>query len=169
MKSKKILVVILSISLILSVILILISSGLAKREPNLEWITFSEDLYGDQEVGGCCGNAGPFPEYTMTLSDTFPEEFRGEHTGQIFISGFGRKMPWAYKVQFWWTETEGDTETECFIEFRGGVVHKDRKTKILTATFENVESCEIWIGWDLQEPVTVTFTLTRDPHHPANK
>ena len=47
-----------------------------------------------------------------------------------------------------------------FIEFRGGVVHKDRKTKILTATFENVESCEIWIGWDLQEPVTVTFTLT---------
>jgi len=165
MKSKRISVLILSIALILSVTLILVSSGLAKREPNSERITFTGDLVGDQEVEGCCGNAGPWPEYTMFLSDNFPDEFQGNHTGNIFMNG----APGGYKVQFWWTEIEGGNETEYFIEFRGGVVHKDRKTKILTATYENVPSYEIWIGWDLQEPVTVTFTLTRDPHHPANK
>ena len=165
MKSKRISVLILSITLVLVSLIFVSSLGLSKREPNFEWITFSGDLEGSQEVEGCCGNAGPFPEYTMTLSDKFSEEFRGEHNGYIFISGFGRRMPWDYKVQFWWYE--GDTE--YFIEIRGGEVHKDKKTKILTVTFENVPTYEIWIDWDLQEPVTVTFTLTRDPYHPANK
>ena len=165
MKSKVIPSLILSIVLILSITLIFVSYGLSKREPNLELITFTGDLEGSQEVEGCCGNAGPFPEYTMTLSDKFPEEFQGTHTGNIFMNGFGRNMPWDYKVQFWWTE-DG---TEYFIEIRGGEVHKDKKTKILTVTFENVPSYEIWIGWVLLEPVTVTFTLIRDPHHPAIK
>ena len=141
MKSKRILVLILSIALFLSVTMILVSFGLSKREPNFEWITFTGDLEGSQEVEGCCGNAGPFPEYTMTLSDKFLEEFQGTHTGHIFISGFGRRMPWDYKVQFSWTETEGGPD--YFIEFRGGVVHKDRKTKILTVTFENVPTYEV--------------------------
>ena len=169
MKSKRISVLILSIVLILSVTLILVSSGLAKREPNFERITFTGDLSGDQEVEGCCGNAGPWPEYTMTLSDKFLEGFRGEHTGEIFMNGFGRRMPWAYKVQFWWWTEDG---TEYFIEFRGGVVHKDKKTKILTVTFENVPCYEIWKRGDLLTEtidVIVSFNLTRDPHHPANK
>ena len=166
MKSRKISVLIFSISLFLSITLILVSSGLSKRYPNLERITFSGDLYGDQEVEGCCGNAGPYPEYTMTLSEKFPEGFCGIHTGYIFMNGFGRNMEWDYKVQFWWWTEDG---TEYFIEIRGGEAHKDKRTKILTVTFENVPSYEIWIGWDEQEPVTVSFILTRDPHHPAIK
>ncbi len=164
MKSKGISVLFLSITLILVSIISVSSFGLSKPKPkpkpkpNPEWITFSGDLNGSQEVVGCCGNAGPFPEYTMTLSNKFPEEFRGTHTGNIFMNRFGRQMPWAYKVQFWWTE--GDTE--YFIEIRGGEVHKDKKTKILTVTFD-METCKIWINDVLPEPVTVTFTLKKDP------
>ncbi|MDX1799157.1 MAG: hypothetical protein R3255_10950 [Candidatus Lokiarchaeia archaeon] len=169
MKSKGILVVILSIALILSVTLILVGPVLSKPKPNPnsnpELIIFEGDLEGNQEVVGCCPNAGPWPEYTMTLSDNFQPEFRGEHIGNIFMNGFGQKLPWEYKVQFWWTEDD----TEYFIEIRGGEVQRDRKTKILTVTFVMVETYEIWIGYELQDNVIVTFTLTRDPHHPATK
>ena len=158
MKSKVISVSILSIALILVSLIFVSSFGLSKPKPNPERITFSGDLNGDQEVEGCCGNAGPFPEYTMTLSDNFPEDFRGTHTGNIFLSNFGRRMPWDYKVQFSWTE--GDTE--YFIEIRGGEVHKDKKTKIVTVTFD-IETWELWIGYELIDPVIVTFTLIRDP------
>ena len=164
MKSKRIPVLILSIALILSITLIFVSFGLSKREPNLERITFSGDLYGDQEVEGCCGNAGPYPEYNMTLSDVFPIPMPGEHEGNIFMNSFGRNMPWEYIVQFWWTE--GDTE--YFIEIRGGEKDQNKKTKILTVTF-HMETCNIWINDVLTEPKTVTFTLIRDPHHPTNE
>ena len=163
MKSKGI-SIILSIALILSITLIFVSFGLSKREPNFERITFSGDLYGDQEVEGCCPNAGPYPAYYMTLSDVFPIPMPGEHEGNIFMNGFGRNMPWAYKVQFWWIEDD----TEYFIEIRGGEIHQDKKTKILTVEFTE-EECNIWINDILTEPETVTFTLTRDPHHPATK
>ena len=172
MKSKRISVLILSIALILSVTLILASSGLSKREVNTERIAFSGDLYGDQEVVGCCPNAGPWPDYTMTLSEVFPIDMRGEHDGNIFMNSFGRNMDWAYKVQFWWGEGGDGYFYEYFIEIRGGVVHNDRKTKILTVTFENVPCYEIWKRGELLTKtveVNVTFTLTRDPHHPANK
>ena len=160
MKSKVISVSILSIALILVSLIFVSSFGLSKPKPkpNPERITFSGDLYGDQEVEGCCGNAGPFPEYTMTLSDNFPEDFRGTHTGNIFLNSFGRKMPWDYKVQFWWTEDD----TEYFIEIRGGEAHKDKKTKILTVTFDT-KTWELWIGYELIDPVTVIFTLIKDP------
>ena len=165
MNSKRISLSILSITLVLSITLIFVSSGLSKRDPNHERITFSGDLCGDQEVEGCCGNAGPFPEYTMTLSDNFALEFRGVHTGNIFMNRFGHNMPWEYKVQFWWTEDD----TEYFIEIRGGEVHSDRKTKILIVNFVMVQTYEIWIGYELQDNVIVTFTLTRDPHQPSIK
>ena len=174
MKSKKISVLILSIALFLSISLILVSSGLAKPKPkgpkiHSEYITFTGDLYGELEVVGCCPNAGPNPKYTMTLSDVFPWITEGNtetYDGYIFMNSFGRNMPWDYKVQFWWTETEGGTE--YFIEIRGGEAHKDKKTKILTVVFTG-EECNIWIGEDLIDPVTVSFTLTRDPNHPATK
>ena len=173
MKSKRISVLILSIALILSVTLILASSGLSKREVNTERITFSGDLYGDQEVVGCCPNAGPWPEYTMTLSDVFPQVMTGEeHDGHIFMNGFGHKMEWAYIVQFWWGEGGDGYFYDYFIEIRGGVVHNDRKTKILTVTFENVPCYEIWKRGELLTEtieVIITFNLTRDPHHPATK
>jgi hypothetical protein len=169
MKSKINSILIVSITMIL-VSLILVTSGLSKPRPNPnsnpELIIFEGDLEGNQEVVGCCPNAGPNPEYTMFLSDTFPPEFRGEHTGKIFMNSFGHNMQWDYKVQFWWNESD----TQYFIEIRGGEVHRDRKTKILTVTFDNVLCYEIWIGYDLQtDPVYVTFNITRDPHHPSIK
>ena len=176
MKSKVISVPILSITLILVSLILVSSFGLSKPKPNpkpeqnSEWITFSGDLYGDQEVEGCCGNAGPWPEYTMTLSDSFPEGFQGTHTGNMFLNRFGRNMEWAYKVQFWWGEGGDGCFYDYFIEIRGGEVHKDKKTKILNVTFDNVLTFELWIGcYELIDPVEVSFTLTRDPHHPGNK
>ncbi len=174
MKSKRILVLILSIALFLSVTMILVSFGLSKREPNLELITFTGDLEGSQDMAGCCPNAGPWPEYTMNLSEeVFPQEMTGEeHDGNIFMNRFGRNMDWAYKVQFWWGEGGDGYFYEYFIEIRGGVVHNDRKTKILTVTFENVPCYKILKRGELLPEtieVIVSFVLTRDPHHPANK
>ena len=188
MKSKNISVLVLSITLIL-VSFILVSCKydgsptqniseletlrLSKpKTPNLnsENITFTGDLVGSQEVEGCCPNAGPNPVYTMTLSDKFPEGFLGTHTGNIFMNSFGRNMEWDYKVQFWWGEGGDGYDYEYFIEIKGGVAHKDKKTKILTVTFIDIP-CKIWFKDVLlpESPVYVTFNLTRDPHHPANK
>jgi len=161
MKSKVISVSILSIALILVSLIFVSSFGLSKPnpKPNPERITFSGDLYGDQEVEGCCGNAGPFPEYTMTLSDNFPEEFQGTHIGNIFLNSFGRKMPWAYKVQFWW----GGENNEYFIEIRGGEVHKDKRTKILTVTFTQEDTCWTWDPSGDEIIIFIEFTLIKDP------
>ena len=50
------------------------TQGFSKKPVRSELITFSGDLTGAQEVIGCCPNAGPFPDYTMTLSgDLQPE------------------------------------------------------------------------------------------------
>jgi hypothetical protein len=122
-----------------------------------ELITFEGDFDGSQEVVNCCPNAGPFPEYTMTLSGPFPPEMSGrEISGNIFMNRFGRNLPWAYKVQFWWTENN----KEIFLEVRGGVIQKDRRNKITTVTFTR-DTCEIWIDNALTEKVLVDFTLTR--------
>jgi len=172
MKSKRISVLFLSITLILVSLIFVSSFGLSKPKPkpkpeqNSEWITFSGDLYGEQEVVGCCPNAGPNPEYTMNLSYVFPIDMRGEHDGYIFMNCFGRNMLWDYKFQFWWGEGGDDHFYEYFIEIRGGEAHKDKKTKILTVTFENVPCYEIWKRGELLTEtveVIVSFTLTRDP------
>jgi len=93
----------------------------------------SSYLYGVQEVEGCCPNAGPFPEYTLFLSDAenFPS---GTYDGQLFMNSFREGKNRMYKVQFW---TEGDDHI-C-IEIYGGVPDYDKKTKVLTVTFEDVD------------------------------
>ena len=122
-----------------------------------ELITFEGDFNGSQEVVNCCPNAGPNPEYTMTLSGLFPPEMSGrEISGNIFMNRFGRNLPWAYMVQFWWTENN----TVTFLEVRGGVVQKDKKNKVTTVTFTN-EQCKIWINDVITEKVLVDFILTR--------
>lgn len=158
MKSKVAPVLLLSITIILTFSLTLVISGLCKPKPNPELITFEGDLTGSQEVLGCCPNAGPYPEYIMTLSNNFPEEFRGTHAGNLFLNRFGRKMPWAYKVQFWW-----GGENEYFIEIRGGVVHEDKRTKILTVVFTKEDTCWTWDPNDVEEIIFIEFTLIRDP------
>ena len=121
----------------------------------------------------------PFPEYTMTLSDVFkdvfPQAMIGEPLdGNIFMNSFmdlslkGHGKRKSYIVQFWWGEGGDGYFYEYFIEIRGGEENQDKKTKILTVVFTG-EECNIWIDDVPQLPVTVTFTLIRDPHHPANK
>jgi len=132
---------------------------LDKKPIRSDQITFTGDLVGDEEVFGCCPNAGPSPEYTMdVVSDKFPVEFQGEHTGNIFLNGFGRSLPWAYKVQFWW-----GGEEEYFIEIRGGTVHKDKRTKILTVTFTQEDTCWTWDPNGVERIIFIDFTLIRAP------
>ena len=132
---------------------------LDKKPIRSDQITFTGDLVGDEEVFGCCPNAGPSPEYTMdVVSDKFPVEFQGEHTGNIFLNGFGRNLPWAYKVQFWW-----GGEEEYFIEIRGGTVHKDKRTKILTVTFTQEDTCWTWDPNGVERIIFIDFTLIRAP------
>ena len=169
MKSKKISVLVLSISLILVSLILVSSFGLSKRpKQNSEWIIFSGDLNGDQEVIGCCPNAGPNPEYTMTLSevffDVFPSsEINEPHVGHIFMNVFinlsehGRgKRKAMYLVKFWWTEGE----TDYFIEIRGGDIESNKKPKSLTVTFDEVP-CKIYIDNILTATVPVNFILKR--------
>ena len=129
--------------------------------PTSELISFDGDLAGSQVVEDCCPNAGPFPEYIMTLEeDLFPAEISGrELDGNIFMNKLGKGKSKSYMVQFWWT----DNGSDYFIEIRGGVFQEDKITKTLIATF-TAASCKIFTD-DILPPTTVsvTFILTRAP------
>ncbi|MBT8397077.1 MAG: hypothetical protein HKO65_17860 [Gemmatimonadetes bacterium] len=130
------------------------------KPASAELITFTGDLEGSAEVAGCCPNAGPFPEYTMTLvSPPFPAGIAETHTGNIFMNSLGRKVEGDYVVQFWWGE---EPDNDYFLEIRGGEKVEDKKTKALTVTFDHEEMTII----DPDEGSTgvfVSFTLTRAP------
>lgn len=119
------------------------------KNPKPELIIFTGDLAGNQEVVGCCPNAGPSPEYTLTLSGPLPA---GTYPGEIFMNFTGNQSPGDYMVQF-------STGT-MYLEIRGGVAHNDRRNKILTVTFVDVP-CEVWIDGALSDTVPVNFVLTR--------
>ncbi len=128
-----------------------------KKPHDGDLITFTGDLVGSATVMGCCPNAGPFPEYRMTLSTTFPG-LSGTYDGQIFMNSTGRQSPGDYIVQFWW----GEAPNDYFLEIRGGKAHNDKRNKILTVIFEDAQ-CEIWINGSPTETVPVNFILTRGP------
>ena len=130
---------------------------LDKKPQKGELIIFQEggDLEGNEIVLGCCPNAGPWPEYTMTLSGSGPIP-AGTYDGHIFMNFTGSQSPGDYIVQFWW----GEVPSNYFIEIRGGEAYNDRKNKILNVTFEDAQ-CKIWINDVLKETVYVSFTLTR--------
>jgi hypothetical protein len=130
------------------------------KPASAELITFTGDLVGNQDVTGCCPNAGPFPEYTMTYSEaTFPPGISGEHTGHIFMNSFGPKAEWDYLVQFWWGE---EPDAVYFTEIRGGEEKYDRRTKVLTVTFDQ-EEMTIIDPVGNSSCVDVSFVLTRAP------
>jgi hypothetical protein len=120
-------------------------------ETRIEWIVFDGDLSGEQEVEGCCPNAGPFPEYRMTLSFDVGD-LAGTYDGQLFINTYGTGRNREYIVQFW--------NDEIGIEIIGGVIVYDRKNKVLTVTFEDEECVDIETGDHI---AWVTFTLVRSP------
>ena len=132
---------------------------LDKKPHDGDLIIFDGDLVGNEIVMGCCPNGGPSPVYTMNVvSELFPLEFQGEHTGYVYMNGFGRRLPWAYKVQFWW----GEVPNDYFIEIRGGTVSKDKKTGVLTGTFTTADTCWTWHN-GVEEIIFIDFTLLRDP------
>jgi hypothetical protein len=130
------------------------------NKPNLELITFTGDMFGYEEVLGCCPNAGPNPAYTLELFyPPFPEGISGTPIpGYIFMSPYGHNMPWDYKVVFWWIDT-GTTDT-TFIGISGGDAQTDKRNKITTVTFEH-EPMTIYYPNGDEETVDVSFVLTR--------
>jgi len=116
--------------------------------PEIEWISFVGDLKGGQLVVGCCPNAGPWPAYTMTLSDAFGA-LQGTYLGQLFMNFKGKK-PQEYKVQFW--------TDDIFFEIVGGEIDNDKKNKTLTVRFN--QEGQVMHG-SVTSPVWVTFDLTR--------
>ncbi len=123
-------------------------------KPKAEQITFWGDLQGDDEVYDCCPNAGPFPEYTMTLGFDFGGFLAGfPIDGYLFINGYGAGRDRKYKVQFWW-----DYDADLGIEIIGGEIYNDKKTKELTVTFKNDRCVKIKSKEFIQ---LVNFTLLR--------
>jgi len=118
--------------------------------PKIESIVFKGDLKGSAIVEGCCPNAGPFPEYTMTLSGAFGK-LSGEHDGQLFMNFMGTGRNQRYDVQFW--------TSKFFIEIVGGHIDNDKKNKVLTVWFTN-ENCKVWID-EVESEISVNFELTR--------
>jgi len=129
-----------------------------------ELIVFTGELAGDQEVENCCPNAGPFPEYKLTLKkdlvfDDGTFYLAGTYAGQVFMNSYRVGKDRMYKVQFW---TEGWPGDHICIEIYGGVKDYDKKAKVLTVTFTDVE-------WNvMHEPKKVplekvSFVLTRSP------
>jgi len=121
-----------------------------------EWIAFSGDLVGGEVVVGCCPNAGPSPEYVMTLSEDAFGVLAGTYPGYLFINNYRSGRNREYMVQFYYDD-------EVNFRITGGVIHNDKKNKILTVTFTD-EDCYHQISEDII--ASVTFTLVRTSHLP---
>ena len=123
-----------------------------------ELVVFTEDLSGWQEVEDCCPNAGPFPQYGMTLNFPVASFPAGSYFyGQLFISSYRSGHDRKYKVQFW---NDHDEPGHIAIEIIGGEIYKDKKTKTLTVVFTD-EDC---VDLHTKEFIaTVNFTLVRTP------
>jgi len=99
-----------------------------------ECIVFTGGLVGKQLVEGCCPNRGPYPAYTMTLSDGILEDIDGRvYDGNVFMNYWGPGRTRQYIVQFW---TPDDA---LFLEVKGGVVREETKSK-LTVDFDSSNS-----------------------------
>jgi len=110
-----------------------------------EWIAFSGDLVGGEEVEGCCPNAGPAPEYTLMLPHGLGDQGDptycppGTYDGHIFMNYWGAGRDRAYLVRFRGTNEHFDYIS---IEIIGGTIENDRKNKVLTVTFTD-DNC--WV------------------------
>ena len=126
---------------------------------------YLETVPGSEEVEGCCPNAGPWPDYTMTLGGT-------AYDGQLFINFVGTGPRAQYKVQFWSWDWDVDTpgDGDVFFEIIGGVIDYDKKSKFLTVSFKD-EDRILWLydDWVAEDgccattapDLTVSFDLLR--------
>jgi len=136
----------------------LVATGIEAKKPEkpskteTELIEFTGDLTGYAEVEGCCPNAGPFPEYVMTLPADVGVIPADIYYGQLFINRYGAGKDQKYKVQFW-TDDFG-------IEIIGGEIDNDKKNKILTVTFDGAECVDLYTKVYI---AFVDFVLIRAP------
>ena len=172
MKSK-----LIAFASILCIASLIISGANAKGKPDhsnvpgqtkTELIVFTGALQGSEDVDGCCLNAGPFPEYTLTLPvalvGTTVNYPAGTYTGQVFMSHSSVGKDRKYIVQFWTSCHDGldcDDPDHMCIEINGGVEDYDKKAKVRTVNFDEVD----WntIGDRSTNQGTVSFVLTRSP------
>jgi hypothetical protein len=129
------------------------------KQTKTEWIAFTGDLVGSQEVEACCPNAGPSPRYTMFLpfglysydDDVNPVYPIGYYDGELFMSSYGAADYGAaeYIIQFHACCTHVDSIDVCAeglpemkFEIIGGTSDSvgDKKAKGLVVTFEG----ELW-------------------------
>jgi hypothetical protein len=135
-----------------------------KKPDRYDWISFTGDLIGGEEVYGCCPNRGPSPPYTLELvASPFPPDISEiQHNGEIFMNNTGLQSPGDYMVQFFIEFSTGKT---MYLEIRGGKATLERRTKILTVIFTYKDTlCEIWRDGKLTDTIPVEFTLIRAPH-----
>ena len=146
---------------------VLIVSGAYAQKPDnpgksqTEWIGFSGDLTGGQDVNGCCPNAGPFPTYHMQLD--FPVGLYAAGTwydGYLFINGYGAGKNRQYIVEFWTGTDWPPGENDVAIKIIGGDIDFDKTTRVLTVTFTDAPCVHIYTG---QYITDLTFTLVRGP------
>jgi hypothetical protein len=90
----------------------------------------------------------------MTLPSGVGDIPSGTYGGYLFINGYGAGRNHAYIVQFW------NDDLEIWIEIIGGVIDYDKKTKVLTVTFENEECFDYYAN----TTTPVSFTLVRRPY-----
>ena len=145
---------------ILCIASLIVSGANAKGKPDkpgeteTEFIVFTEDLSGNQLVEGCCPNAGPFPQYVMTLAFAVDDDLPANTTydGFLFMNQYGAGRDRRYIVRFW--------NDEIAIEIIGGEIYKDKKTKTLTVVFTD----EMCVDLHTKDFIaTVSFVLVRSP------
>ena len=122
-----------------------------------ECIVFIGDLEGKQVVEGCCPNRGPFPVYTMTLSDGILTGIPGdEYPGNVFMNQWGPGRTRQYIVQFW------TPKDELFLEVKGGVVLEETRNKLTVRFIPTNSVCRDYsMAWDRPCLLAPTFTLER--------
>ena len=80
-------------------------------------------LDGKGIVEGCCPNRGPYPPYTMELSNVVLEDFEGAYDGNLFVNQYRPGRIRQYMVEFW-------TKDLHFVVV-GGVVKVDTKNNLV--------------------------------------
>jgi len=134
--------------------------GKAGKPPSTECIVFTGELEGKQLVEGCCPNAGPYPAYTMTLSNGILADIPGgKYPGNVFMNRWGPGRTFHYIVQFWAPYEPYD---ELFLAVVGGVVREQTKNKLTVDFDSNNSVCRDYSGTRDQPCLhSPTFTLVR--------
>ena len=114
---------------------------------------------GGTVVVGCCPNAGPSPEYTMTLNieglheDDIGQEFVGHLFAKPVRTKFKGQTTRRYLVQFntWNWETDIPGLGDYFIEIYADEedIAYDETTDVLTVTFNNDHEDDTATVWAL--------------------